>query len=455
MKSGAVWSQAVDELEVSVSRAYFESYIKQMWIKEVRDDNGVAKVKLACSSPFMKVEVEKKYGGLIEETLKNVMGRVAEVEYVVAKRKSKERMTEAPLIDFARSRQVESIEDRVKKLGLKTEYTLENYAVSSTNEMAYAAARAVAANPGKAYNPLYLYGEVGVGKTHLMQAIGQAVVRKAPETKLIYCTGEVFTNGIIEAIRKKSTPEFRKKYRKVAILMIDDIQFIAGKQTVQEEFFHTFNAITGETGQVIMTSDKLPNEIEGLEERLRSRFEGGLAIDIGQPDFELRSAILMIKSRQMGMELDTEAAQEIAGYEEDIRAMLGLFMKAMAKAQMVGRELGVELCQEVIEKEKQDKREKRGEVQPLELIRVVSEYYQCESEEVRGKRRLKQLTLPRHVAMYLLKYDLKMGLVEIGRWFSHRDHTTVMHGVGKIEKLLKEKPDTHSEVESIRKRLYG
>ena len=221
----------------------------------------------------------------------------------------------------------EAYEGSVYRTGLNAHFTFDNFAVSSSNEVAHAAAKAVAKQPGQMYHLLFIYGGVGVGKTHLMQAAGHEILRKNPDTRLVYCTGEEFTNEIIEAIRGRSTANFRQKYRKAKALLLDDVQFIGGKDTVQEEFFHTFNAINKEGGQVILTSDRLPREIVGLEDRLRSRFEGGLTVDVQEPTFELRAAILLIKAQQLKINLPIRVAQAIAANIVSVRGLEGFLLK--------------------------------------------------------------------------------------------------------------------------------
>ncbi len=450
-----IWDQVVTDLELSISRPYFESYVKRLRLVEWEDGEGKARMVLACQSVFHQSEIEKRLLANIEDKAQEVAGKMVAVKLVVdAHVTEKVNGDDSPLFATIDEKRVDGRVDKLIKSGLKKELNLESFAVSSSNEMAYAAARAVANNPGKAYNPLFLYGGVGVGKTHLMQGVGQAILEKESGMELIYCSGEEFTNEIIDAIRKKSTSAFRKRYRNVELLLIDDIQFIAGKAAVQEEFFHTFNAIVRVGGQILLTSDKPPKEIDSLEERLRSRFEGGLAIDIGEPDFELRSAIIMIKAKQLKCELPPDVAQEIAQHQTNTRALLGMLMKVMAYAEARKKPLDVELAREVLGVEAERERRNLRSLEPARLIESVAAFYQASVDEVTGPRRVKTLTLPRHVAMYLMKMDLRMGYVEIGRCFGGRDHTSVMHAVGKVGMLIKNEGAMGQELEEIRRELY-
>lgn len=322
-----------------------------------------------------------------------------------------------------------------KQAGLRPDFTFETFAVSGTNEMAHAAATAVSQRPGTAYNPLFLYGGVGVGKTHLMHAIANNILKSRPETKILYCTGEDFTNEIVDDIRNKKTNRFKNKYRSVEVLLIDDIQFIAGKTTVQEEFFHTFNALIQQNSQVILTSDRPPHEINLLEARIKSRFEAGLMIDIGQPTFELRTAILLIKSRAQNIPMSNEIAKLIASKVDSARKIEGTLKLIRSAVELQNKEINEDLINEILKAEKTDS-SKKLKVTPQDILKVVANHYHVKQSALKGEQRIKSLVTPRHVAMYLMDSELNMPLVEIGRWFSGRDHTTVIHAKKKINHEL-------------------
>jgi chromosomal replication initiator protein len=294
-----------------------------------------------------------------------------------------------------------------------------------------------------------------VGKTHLMQAIANSVLKKNPRTPMVYCAGEEFTNEIIDAIQMKKTSEFKRKYRSVKGLFIDDIQFIAGKNTVQEEFFHTFNAVTRAGGQVIMTSDRPPHEINNLEARLRSRFEAGLLIDIGDPSFELRTAILLIKAQQKQLNIPMDAAQAIAAHVDSARRLEGFLVRLMTESRIKGKEITLDLVQTLLGKRTEMPLTTPIVVRPLEVIKATSHYYNIPIKDVRGQRRNKPLVTARQLAMYIMRFDLKLPLTEIGHMFEDRDHTTVMYGVDKMTEMLTDSDSLRADLSFVRKSLQN
>jgi chromosomal replication initiator protein len=301
--------------------------------------------------------------------------------------------------------------------------------------MAHAAALAVSDSLGSAYNPLFIWGGVGVGKTHLMQAVGYSTLLRDPSSLVLSCTAEDFTNDIIDGIRNKTTQEVRKKYRKLNLLMVDDIQFIGGKETAQEEFFHTFNAVTSAGGQVIMTADKPPAEIFKLEARLRSRFEAGLIVDVAPPDFELKCAIVQIKSQERQIPLEMDQIQMIAANTEGARNIEGVLIKLMNELHLKK----LPITKETIEKALSRGEEANGKVvsrsTPDQTIDAVCKYYQIGKRIILGETRARQIARPRQMLMYLLRTQLSIPLEEVGRLVGGRDHSTVMHAVNKITQL--------------------
>lgn len=339
-----------------------------------------------------------------------------------------------------------------RKVGLRSDYTFETFAVSTTNEMAHAAATAVSNRPGSAYNPLFLYGGVGVGKTHLMHAIGNNILKNDSNMRIIYSTGEEFTNEIVHAIRNKKANQFKAKYRSADVLLIDDIQFIAGKNAVQEEFFHTFNALTKQLSQIVLTSDRPPHEMTLLEDRLRSRFEAGLMIDIGQPSFELRTAILLVKAKAARMDIPMDLAKTIASQVESARKIEGIITSIRSEVELKRKTISPELIREILRVEITDKRP-TIKVTPSEIIRTVANHYKLKQTAIKGTRRSKPLVDARHVAMYLLKEELSMPLTEIGKWFSGRDHTSVLHAVKKIDKEMSINDVVQQDISALRMTL--
>lgn len=339
-----------------------------------------------------------------------------------------------------------------RSAGLRPDYTFEKFAVSTTNEMAHAAATAVSNRPGVAYNPLFLYGGVGVGKTHLMHAIGNNILKNNPDTKILYCTGEEFTNEIVQAIQTKKALKFKEKYRNAQVLLIDDIQFIAGKNAVQEEFFHTFNALTQQAGQIVMTSDRPPHEINLLEDRLRSRFEAGLMIDIQQPSFELRTAILLIKAGPANLTIPMDIAQLIASRVDSARKIEGIITKLRSAVELQRKPISTELVESLLLTET-DQQRTALKVSPSDVIRTVANHFHVKQSALKGQQRVAHLVKARHVAMYLLKEDLGLPLTEIARWFANRDHTSALHAVRKINQQLVKDELLQRDVSALRMSL--
>lgn len=340
---------------------------------------------------------------------------------------------------------------RARGVGLRLDYTFETFAVSTTNEMAHAAASAVAQRPGQSYNPLFLYGGVGVGKTHLMHAIGHIILREKPDSKVIYCTGEEFTNDIVHAIQTKRAAQFKDRYRSADVLLIDDIQFIAGKNAVQEEFFHTFNALTKMQKQVVLTSDRPPHEIALLEDRLRSRFEAGLMIDIQQPSFELRTAIVLVKAKAQHLAIPIDLAKEIAAHVESARKIEGIITAIRSEVELKGKQITPELIAALVEHERPQ--ERRISASPSDVIKAVATHFHLTQSALKGKSRVKHLVMARHLTMFVMKQELSMPLVEIGRWFSGRDHTSVIHAINKVNQELQENIQLQQDLSAIKTTL--
>lgn len=455
MKKEKLWQTVLENLKITLSPASFNTWFSQTFIVNIKPlEKKRQIVEIGCPNAFVSQTIENRYYGLIKDILDQNTQRKNDLVFLVRqapKNRKPVKLKDIPL--FEKPEDNAEVKEAIRKSGLRPDFNFDTFAVSSTNQMAYAAAQAVAKTPGKAYNPLFLYGGVGVGKTHLMQAIGNAILVKNPKTKLVYCTGEEFTNEIVEAIRKKTTDEFKKKYRTIKVLLVDDIQFIAGREKVQEEFFHTFNALWKVGGQIVLTSDQPPQEISKLEARLRSRFEGGLIVDIQEPDFELRTAILLIKAQQKGISLPMDIAQLIAGNIVSTRALEGFLAKLINEIETKKIPITSELVTALLGNTNGLSPKKY--VKPREVISAVSSHFNIRVSELLGQRRLKNIALARQVLMYLLRNDLKLPLEEIGRILGGRDHSTVIHGVEKITSLLPESEDLRVDIMGIRKKLYG
>jgi len=429
-----IWHDVLESIKVSVSSANFGTWFSQTYLLNLVKTKNRFAAEIGCSSSFIKSTIEGRYYGLIQDTLAKILESDCDIFFLVKENPEKKKGIETPVPLFSQNDTKENLTEVFAKARLRPNSSFENFAVSSSNQMAHAAALAVSENLGSAYNPLFVWGGVGVGKTHLMIAVGNCVVKRDRDLKVLFCTGEDFTNDIIEGIRNKTTQLFRGKYRKLNLLLIDDIQFIAGKDTAQEEFFHTFNAVTNAGGQIILTSDRPPSEIAKLEERLRSRFEAGLIVDIAPPDFELRCAIVQIKAKEKGFALEMDQVQMIAGNVDSARKIEGVLIKLMTQVNLKKVEITNELIESVLGKGI-DVNGKVVRKNPSEVIDAVSRYYQIGKRSLLGDSRTRPIARPRQILMYLLRTHLGLPLAEVGKIVGGRDHTTVMHAVEKITQL--------------------
>lgn len=435
MDTKKVWKDSLDAIKVSISPATFSTWFSQTFIFSIKKlDKKRNLVEIGCPSSFIADALERRYFGLIQDSLNTVTGKRNDLSFVVKQSPDKGGREEPPLFIQGIS-QEESFRSALRRARIREGFTFENFAVSSTNQMAWATADAVSKNLGKAYNPLFLWGGVGVGKTHLMLAIACRVLRNDPDAAVLYCMSEEFTTEIIEAIRTKNTASFKRRYRNLKLLLVDDVQFLAGKNAVQEEFFHTFNTLLREGGQIVLTSDKPPAEIEKLEERLRSRFEAGLAIDIAQPDFELRTAITLIKAKEREIVLSMEAAQNIAANIRSARQIEGFLTRLHTTINGTGQPPSLEMVNRLLGKANEETAKKRA-VAPQDLVSAVSGYFSLGKRKLLGPTRARPVALPRQILMYLLRTELGLPLQEVGRIVGGRDHTTVMHAVEKISTSL-------------------
>lgn len=456
MDINQAWKQTLETIKISVSNANFSTWFSQTFVnsaKEVNQDRAI--IEIACPSSFIADTLEKRYFALIQDSLNQVTGKKNDLIFIV-KQKPKQANTPQsfePLFNLNSLPEKEEFRNALKKSRVREGFTFENFAVSSTNQMAWAAAEAVSKSLGHSYNPLFLWGGVGVGKTHLMLAVAHKVLAEEPETQVLYCTGEEFTTEIVEAIRNKTTAVFKRRYRKPKLLMLDDVQFIAGKNAVQEEFFHTFNTLQREGGQIILTSDKPPSEIEKLEERLKSRFEAGLIIDIAPPDFELRAAITLIKAKEKGVELPMEAAQTIAANLDSARKIEGFLTKLLTATNLNQEEITIELANKLLGKSRQDENLPKKHVSPHDLINVVSEHFSIGKRKLLGTNRAQTIALPRQILMYLLRTELGLPLQEVGRIVGGKDHTTVIHAVEKISKNLSTNSGLREDIMGIKRTI--
>jgi chromosomal replication initiator protein len=459
MNTEELWKTICSDLELSISHSNYMTWIRPAKIIHIQQvDVGKQKIEISCPSPYHKQHLEERYIDQITEVFDRVTKLKNSVSFIVGlQQTSQQQSGDGPLFQPAslKLNQLDYYHESVVRARLREDFIFTTFAVSNSNEMAYAAAQAVAKTPGIAYNPLYLYGGVGVGKTHLTQAIGHSVLKQKPDAVVIYCTGEEFTNEIIDAIRRKQTHPFKKKYRSADLLIIDDIQFIAGKSTVQEEFFHTFNAIQQEGGQIILVSDQPPHAIDGLEDRLRSRFEGGLIIDIQQPNFELRTAILLIKAKRLNLNLPMNIAQLIAANIESARRLEGFLTRLSTELKLRNQDLSESIVRGLLGLVQERDIKILPSIRPKEAIKVISKHFNIPQNLLIGPSRLQSLVFPRHIAMYIFRIELQLPLEEIGVLFGGRDHTTVMHAINKISRSLSTNERLRIELSTIRKKIYG
>lgn len=448
-----VWKDVLETINVSVSSAIFSTWFSQTHLSELKKLKNRYMAKIGCSSSFVKKTIESRYFGLIQDSLTKALGAPCDLVFVVKEDPDKARggsTSPTPLFDQT-AREKEELDSSLARSRIRPGFTFDNFAVSSSNQMAWAAAEAVNKNPGSAYNPLFVWGGVGVGKTHLMLAVGHGIIKEKITSNVLFCSGEEFTNDIVEGIRNKTTQAFRNKYRKLKTLLIDDIQFIAGKDAVQEEFFHTFNALTAAGGQIVLTSDRPPFDISKLEERLRSRFEAGLIVDISPPDFELRCAIIQIKAKERGINLPMDLVQLIAGNINSARRIEGFLIKAASEAKLKRTPITEDLIQSIFGKGVEEDDSKK--YSPSDLIGAVSKYFSVGKRSLLGKSRTRPIALPRQILMYLLRTQLNLPLQEVGRLVGDRDHTTVMHAVDKITHLASSDVQIRQDILGIKNNL--
>lgn len=397
-------------------------------------------IYVSCINSGMTFFLEKKRE-TIEELLSKFIGKPIKIEFFIKEQAKSKKTAAAPLLKF-----VSDIKDGRQAAGLQKHFSFDNFAVSSTNQIAFAAAQAICQAPKPIYNPLFIYGGVGVGKTHLLQAMGNNVLEKNPGRKILYCSSEDFTNDLIESIRSKNTYLFRKKYRDLYILIIDDIQFIAGKNSAQEECFHTFNTIIKHGGQVVLSSDQPAKSIKNLEDRLRSRFSGGLTIDIQKPDFELRTAILLIKAGERNINIDIEAAKLIAEKTHDTRELEGKLLGIYSSPDFIDSQISRAAVEKILNKHNE---EVRSKINSADVIRTVCSYYNIRASLIKNPTRKEAIVLPRQIIMYILRHSLKMKLEEIGFLLKRKDHTTIIHGISKITQLILKNENFKNEIDKI------
>ncbi len=401
--------------------------------------------------------VERKYGPVLMVIISEFLGLDCEVEFKVIQQIQEEEMSSG---SAGGSRLIQkntaSISpDMIQSANLNAKYTFDTFVVGSNNNLAHAAALAVAESPGEIYNPLFIYGGVGLGKTHLMHAIAHFILKNNPKSKILYVSSETFTNELIDAIRNKNnitTTEFREKYRNNDVLLIDDIQFIIGKESTQEEFFHTFNTLYESKNKIIISSDKPPKEIETLEERLRSRFEWGLTVDIQSPDYETRMAILRKKEEMEGYNIDNEVIKYIAtNIKSNIRELEGALTKIVALSRLNKCDITLELAEEALKDIISPNAHR--EITPELIIQVVSDHFGLTPLDIASQKRNKEVVYPRQIVMYLCRNMMAIPLQTVGKYLGGRDHTTIIHGSEKIANDLKNNESLVNTIDILKKKI--
>ena len=417
------WDKAKGLIKTKVNPQTFETWFEPTKGAEIANGSLVLEVP----NSFFKDWLLEHHFELIKITLRDIVGDNLALDFRYSAREPRQ----PAATPRATARPSDKKQETQTSFGLNPAYTFDDFVVGPSNKMAHAAALAVSESPAKAYNPLFIYGKAGMGKTHLMNAIGHYVAAKNPSMKVVYITSEQFTNQLIQSIQNRSTDKFRARYRNVDILLIDDVHFIAGKESTQEEFFHTFNTLHDAHKQIVLSSDKPPKEIDGLEERLVSRFEWGLIVSIAQPDFETRVAILRQKLKRESISVPDDVIFYIGEkIKSNIRELEGALKRVVANAVLLKQSITLELAKSVL---KDMVREKESRITSESIFEEVAAYFNVRVSDIKGRRRTKQMVLPRQLSMYLIRKLTDHSLPEIGELCGGRDHTTILHACESIE----------------------
>ena len=439
MKAAQAWQVALGQLQMEMPKAAFDTWVRDAELVSYEDGSFIIGVQNAYARDWL----ESRLSSTITRLLTGIMNRSVEVRFTVWNNAAE---VTSPRIETVEPATMPEVDNP----SLNRRYTFANFVVGASNRLAHAASLAVAEKPAQAYNPLFIYGGVGLGKTHLLHAIGNQCTQNG--LNVLYVSSEEFTNDLIHAIRTHTTQAFREKYRRTDVLLIDDIQFIAGKESTQEEFFHTFNTLHGQDKQIVMTSDRPPKAMNTLEERLRSRFEWGLTADIQPPDYETRIAILRSKSERSGYNTPNSIIEIIARkFQSNIRELEGALTRVVAYADL----RGVPLTPALLDSALADLLPRRSEVNPEQVINTVANAYHLPPERILGRERARKVALPRQIAMYLLREESNISLPQIGEVLGGRDHTTVMYGCEKVADLIERDEQLRRQVVEIREQLYG
>ncbi len=452
-----LWQLILGELELILSKANFNTWFKDTFISEW-DGN---KMIIGVPNTFTQSWLKNKYHEAIKKAVKNITKQeIVEILYKVESIKNNVSVLSKTNQDIKPQPDIPNIKTNpapknssLLSCGLNEKYRFENFIVGKNNELAHAAAKAVARNPGHVYNPLFIYGGVGLGKTHLIQAVGHYVLKERKNFRVLYTTCEKFTNDFVQAIKNGQTKKFQDFYRNIDLLLIDDIQFMAGKEQIQEQFFHTFNELHQNNKQIIISSDRSPASIPTIEERLKSRFNWGMIADISSPDLETRMAILEAKLNEKNISLSREIINYIASViKNNIRELEGALNRIIAHFELTKSLPDIDTVKNILSSITTNI--KKGIISPKQIIKEVAEFYDIDINDITGNSRRKELVIPRQIVMYLIREETNASFPSIGEVVGGRDHTTVMHACKKIKQDLNTNEKLKVEIDAIRQRLY-
>jgi chromosomal replication initiator protein len=442
-----LWNKALAEMESKVSKPSFDTWLKATKAEMIKNDT----ITITAPNEFARDWLENRYIKFISETLQDITGAELKVKIVIPQNIEEDDDEIIESISKVPQKVNPNHEETPKNM-LNQKYTFNTFVIGAGNRFAHAASLAVAEAPAKAYNPLFIYGGVGLGKTHLMHAIGHYVIEHNPNAKVVYLSSEKFTNEFINSIRDNKAVNFRNKYRNVDVLLIDDIQFLAGKEQTQEEFFHTFNALHDDSKQIVISSDRPPKEIPTLEDRLRSRFEWGLITDITPPDLETRIAILRKKAKAENLDIPNEVMLYIANQiDTNIRELEGALIRVVAYSSLINQDMNADLAAVALKDIVPNSKPKVVTISDIQ--RVVGDHYSIKLDDFKAKKRTKSVAFPRQIAMYLSRELTEFSLPKIGSEFGGRDHTTVIHAHEKISKLLSSDLEFQKQIAEIKEQL--
>ncbi|RSL29621.1 chromosomal replication initiator protein DnaA [Salibacterium salarium] len=438
-----LWNQTLSVIQQKVSKPSFETWLKSTKATELQDDTII----ITAPNEFARDWLENRYSTLISDTLQDITGAELHVKFIIPDTGEEDHISVEQEIKKTPTPS-ENQSDDIPKSMLNDKYSFNTFVIGSGNRFAHAASLAVAEAPAKAYNPLFIYGGVGLGKTHLMHAIGHYVIDHNPDARVVYLSSEKFTNEFINSIRDNKAVNFRNKYRSVDVLLIDDIQFLAGKEQTQEEFFHTFNALHEESKQIVISSDRPPKEIPTLEDRLRSRFEWGLITDITPPDLETRIAILRKKAKAEKLDIPNEVMLYIANQiDTNIRELEGALIRVVAYSSLINQDMNADLAAEALKDIIPSSKPKKVTISDIQ--KIVAEQFNVQIQELKAKKRTKTIAFARQVAMYLSREMTESSLPKIGDEFGGRDHTTVIHAHEKITTMLNTDTELQKNLQNV------